>query len=224
VINSTQNAAVMASPVTTDGSSATVTLVHNPMTANTPPLASFNANTTSGVAPLIVNLDASGSGDTDGTIAAYSWSFGDGSSAAGAYVSKTYSTAGSFTATLTVRDDDGATATTSKLITVTAPVTTTTPTTPTTGDTTLPLVTLTSPANGARFTQWSYFTATASASDNVGVTKVNFYYNGYLKCTDTTAPYSCQMRMGKGTSIPVKARAYDAAGNYRTSTTSYIKN
>jgi PKD repeat protein len=217
LVNNTQSAAALASAVATDASSATVSLVHNPTVANQPPVAVAAANVTGGVTPLTVSFDAGASYDNDGTIADYSWSFGEGTIGAGAYVSKTYSAAGTYMATLTVRDDDGAAATTAKIITVTAP--TTTPT----GDTTAPTVTLTNPVNGARYSRWTYFTATATAADNVGVTKVNFYYNGYLKCTDTTAPYSCQLRMGRGTSVPVKATAYDAAGNVR-SMTNYITN
>lgn len=216
VAKSSQSAAAF-SPLSADGNSATVSVVHSPTTANQPPVASFTTNVTSGIAPLAVNMDASGSRDADGTIASYSWNFGDGSTATGAYVSKTYSSAGTFTTTLTVRDNDGATATSSRLINVSSATTTTT------GDTTKPVVTLTNPLNGARYARWTYFTATATASDNVGVTKVNFYFNGSLKCTDTTVPYSCQLRMIRGTNIPVKATAYDAAGN-TSSITHFVSN
>ena len=59
-----------------------------------------------------VKLDASASSDPDGTIASYSWDFGDGSAAAtGATVMHTYATDGQYTVTLTVTDDLGATGT-----------------------------------------------------------------------------------------------------------------
>ena len=35
-------------------------------------------------------------------------------------------------------------------------------------------------------------TITADASDNVGVTQVEFYVDGTLECTDTTAPFGCE--------------------------------
>jgi hypothetical protein len=86
---------------------------------NTPPTASFTANPTSGAAPLNVSFDASGSSDPGGSIASYAWTFGDGQSGSGATTSHTYTSGGSFTATLTVTDNGGATASTTQAITVT---------------------------------------------------------------------------------------------------------
>jgi PKD repeat protein len=99
-----------------------------------PPLtAGFTANPTSGLAPLAVQFtDTSTGGPT-----AWDWNFGDGS--AGSTVqnpSHTYSSAGSFTATLTVTGNDGQTSSASQTITVTnasssgEPVLTITATTP----------------------------------------------------------------------------------------------
>lgn len=214
-VNSTQTSASLAGPVSADATSATVSLLHDPYGSNTPPVAAFTTNVTSGNAPLAVNFDANSSYDPDGTILSYQWNFGDGTSATGAYVGHSYA-AGTFTATLTVSDDNGAVS--AKSVTITSKSTSPT----TTVDTTTPVISLTSPANGAKIQRYTYFTATATASDNVGVTKVNFYYKGSLKCTDTTAPYSCSIRMVNGTNLSVYARAYDAAGNYRTSATSYV--
>ena len=214
-VTSTQASAALAGPVSADGSTATVSLVHDPYNSNASPVANFTANNYSGAAPLYVAFDAASAYDPDGTILSYNWTFGDGSSATGAYATHTYN-AGSYSATLTVTDDRGTS--NSKTVTITSQSVTT----PTTGDTTVPVITLTSPANGAMIKRYTYFTATASASDNVGVTKVNFFYRGNLKCTDTTAPYSCSIRMVNGSGQSVYARAYDAAGNYRTSVTSYV--
>ena len=88
-------------------------------TANQPPVAVAGATPASGYAPLAVSFTASGSNDPDGTIASYSWSFGDGGTAAGATASHTYQNPGSYTAVLTVTDNLGATGTASVPINVT---------------------------------------------------------------------------------------------------------
>jgi len=62
-------------------------------------------------------------------------------------------------------------------------------------------------------------TLSATASDNVGVTKVEFYIDGALVGTDTTSPYSVTTNstgLANGTHSLV-AKAYDAAGNVGTS-------
>jgi PKD repeat protein len=85
------------------------------------PVAVISATPASGNAPLPVTFNGSGSFDQDGTVTSYAWNFGDGTSATGAVVSKTYSTAGTYTAVLTVTDDTGRTGTASTVIQVTAP-------------------------------------------------------------------------------------------------------
>lgn len=71
---------------------------------------------------LVVNVDGSGSKDTDGSIASYLWIWGDSSSnSAGVTASHTYSTAGTFTITLKVTDNSGASSSSSQTITVTQP-------------------------------------------------------------------------------------------------------
>ena len=88
---------------------------------NQPPVPSFTASPLSGDAPLLVDFDASASSDTDGSITAYAWNFGDGTVGADRALSHTYATAGTYTARLTVTDDDGATASATRSISVTTP-------------------------------------------------------------------------------------------------------
>ena len=74
------------------------------------------------VKDLTVDVDGAGSTDPDGAIVAYEWDFGDGSPvASGAAGSYTYAKAGTYTVKLTVTDDQGATASTTSDVTVTAP-------------------------------------------------------------------------------------------------------
>jgi len=85
-------------------------------------------------------------------------------------------------------------------------------------DSSPPTVSITSPAAGS--TQSGTFMASATASDNVGVTKVEFYLDGTLKTTDTTgpSPFSGSIDVSAITGThSLTAKAYDAAGNSTTS-------
>lgn len=75
-----------------------------------------------------------------------------------------------------------------------------------------PTVTITYPLNGAKIKRNSNINISASASDNVAVKKVEFYVNGGLRCSDTSAPYSCGYRLGSGTgtTYTIQAKAYDS--------------
>jgi len=86
------------------------------------------------------------------------------------------------------------------------------------GDTTKPTTSITAPANGA--TVSGTVSVTASASDNVGVTKVEFYVDGALQSTDTTSPYSWSWNTTTATngSHSLTSKAWDAALNNQTST------
>src|SRR6202171_329054 len=85
------------------------------------------------------------------------------------------------------------------------------------GDTSPPTVSLTSPPGGA--TVSGTVTINAKASDNVGVTKVEFYVDGALLSTSTTSPYSASWNTTTAAngSHTIAAKAYDAANNVGTS-------
>jgi PKD repeat protein len=70
---------------------------------------------------LSCSFDASASSDGDGSVANYAWAFGDGGTAAGVAADLEFADAGSYTVTLTVQDDEGATASGSKSVTVSLP-------------------------------------------------------------------------------------------------------
>jgi endonuclease/exonuclease/phosphatase family metal-dependent hydrolase len=90
--------------------------------ANQPPQVSITATPTSGTIPLPVSFTSNAS-DPDGYIAAYSWTFGDGQNSTLPFPTNIYNSAGTFTARLTVTDNDGATASVSIVVTATAPPT-----------------------------------------------------------------------------------------------------
>jgi subtilisin family serine protease len=72
---------------------------------NSPPTASF----TFGCTELSCDFNGSGSSDSDGSIVSYAWDFGDGATATGEIASHTYESGDTYTVTLTVTDDGGAT-------------------------------------------------------------------------------------------------------------------
>ncbi len=80
-------------------------------------------------------------------------------------------------------------------------------------DSTSPVVKFTGPADGANLTRRSKVTLTASATDNYGVTKVQFYVDGTLICSGTSL--NCVWSVGgkPGSSHDLVVRAYDLAGN-----------
>lgn len=82
-------------------------------------------------------------------------------------------------------------------------------------DTTPPNVSVTNPKNNSSVTHSTNVTISATATDNVGVTKVQFYINSTLAATATTSPYKYIWKVPSGKRITYKitAKAFDAAGN-----------
>ena len=83
-------------------------------------------------------------------------------------------------------------------------------------DTTAPTVAISSPLSG---TVSGIVTVNATASDNVGVARVDLYVNGVIVATDAAAPYSFSWNsktVANGTAS-LTAYAYDAAGNSKVS-------
>jgi PKD repeat protein len=95
----------------TDNDGATAQAAHAVQIsqANQLPQARISGPATGFVGEAL-NFSGAGSTDNDGTIANYHWTFGDGTSANGVEVSKHYAEANTYQVTLTVTDNDGATA------------------------------------------------------------------------------------------------------------------
>ncbi|HLL53769.1 MAG TPA: S8 family serine peptidase [Myxococcaceae bacterium] len=86
------------------------------------------------------------------------------------------------------------------------------------GDTTAPTTSITEPTGGSTVSGTAV-TVSASASDNVGVSKVDFYVGATLIGSDTTSPYSVSWNstgVANG-SYNITSKAFDAAGNVGTS-------
>lgn len=80
-----------------------------------------------------------------------------------------------------------------------------------------PTVAITSPTGGSAI---GLVPVDVSASDDVGVTRVELYANNALVGSDTTTPYGFTLDSSKyGGGLTLQARAYDAAGNAGTSST-----
>ncbi len=144
-----------------------------------------------------VAFDGSGSSDNFGIIG-YSWDFGDGATATGSSGTHVYATPGTYTATLTVWDDSGNTATGTRAITV--------------RDTQAPV-----PHGGGDRTvdegQALFFDASAS-TDNVGVTSFRWDFGDNSSST-VAAVSHVYARPGTYTA---SLTVMDAAGNSATST------
>ncbi len=96
-----------------------------------PPIAAISATPTTINEGESVSFSGIGSTDPNGNVELYAWKFGDGNTASGIDVTHTYSISGSYTATLTVTDDDALSDVDTVVITVnpipTTPAPTTTP-------------------------------------------------------------------------------------------------
>ncbi|MEV6986637.1 carbohydrate-binding protein [Sphaerisporangium sp. NPDC051017] len=133
--------------------------------ANRNPIAKAAADKTSGPAPLTVNFSSAGSSDPEGGALTYSWNFGDGTTSTAANPTKTYTTNGTYTPTLTVRDPQGLTGTASLVVSV---------------GNTAPTVNLTTPGDGRLFSYGDTVPFTVTGSDPE---------DGALDCAKVTVTY-----------------------------------
>jgi len=87
---------------------------------NQSPKASVSATPVGGTAPLSVGFSGGGT-DPDGSITSYSWTFGDGGTSSLQNPTHTYQSTGTYSAALTVTDNQGAADTATLQIVVSAP-------------------------------------------------------------------------------------------------------
>ncbi|HRK46898.1 MAG TPA: PKD domain-containing protein, partial [Nocardioides sp.] len=84
---------------------------------NVAPTAAFTYNCTG----ISCHFDSSGSGDNDGSISSYDWTFGDGEEAGSPNPDKDYLATGVYDVTLTVTDDGGLSSSTTQQVSVVKP-------------------------------------------------------------------------------------------------------
>jgi PKD repeat protein len=99
-------------------STTTAVSITTPVVPNQSPVASFTESAQTVSSGENIHFDASKSSDSDGTIVSYSWTFGDEITATGVTADHVYSAEGTYTVTLTVTDDDGASSSVSAEMTV----------------------------------------------------------------------------------------------------------
>jgi chitodextrinase len=101
-----------------EGNADTATETVIVLEKNTPPVADFTYTVTpeKGPVPFTVSLDASNSTDEDGEISSYEWKSSDGQTASGEQAELIFPTEGEYTISLTVTDDQDATAESTQIL------------------------------------------------------------------------------------------------------------
>ena len=206
-----------------DGATNSVSRTIQVGTVNLPPVAAFTLSPTNPAVGGWVQFNASSSSDPDGSIVSYAWSYGDGGtdSAATPTAYHPFSAAGTYTVTLTVTDDDGATNSISRTIQVgTAnlpPIAafTFTPTSPSVGEyVRFDAYTSSDPDGTITSYRWSYGDGTAPVTSSVpyayhpfaaGTYTVTLTVTDNDGATDTT---SRSISVGVSLQPPVAAFTY----------------
>jgi PKD repeat protein len=160
---------------------------------NVPPIAQFQATTVDWYAPASVSFDASGSVDSDGQITAYDWAFGDGGTATGETAVHTYSSAGTYTITLRVCDNDGEW-----------------------GEATQDIVALVPPApqNNPPVAQFTFTPQSPSAGEQVTFSAASSYDPAAMRPKSITS-YSWSFGDGQNGTGTTTTHAYAATGDYQ---------
>jgi glucose/arabinose dehydrogenase len=119
---------------------------------NTPPTTIIEATPTVGTAPLTVEFSSNGSFDPDAQPLTYSWNFGDGTTSTLPNPTHTYTTPGTFNATLTVAEATAPFASTTRDVVITV-------------GNSPPRSTITAPVDGATYQIGDVITYSGSGTD-----------------------------------------------------------
>jgi len=169
--------------------------------ANVPPTAVISASPACAQVSVPISFSATGSADPDGTIASYSWNFGDSTTATGAQVTHSFATAGTFRVTLTVTDNSGAQGTAAiDVTTISGPLPASVTVSGTISFERVPFAEL--PADGLDYTK----TAAAPARE-VEVELLRAADQRVLQTTVTNATGQFQFQAPVNTDVRVRAKA-----------------
>jgi PKD repeat protein len=149
------------------------------------PVAVAGVSAMSGTAPLTVTFSGMNSTDSDGSIVSYAWNLGNGTTATGSAASATYTAAGTFSAVLTVVDNDGLAGTATVTINVTA------------GANLMPIA-----------------SASASVTTGTAPVPVNFSSAGSADPDGSIASYRWDFGDGTSSTVASPSKTYMSPGNY----------
>ena len=174
------------------------------VTINKPPVAALTLSSGSILVGGSVTASASGSTDSDGTIASTVISFGDGASATAVSASHQYKTAGTYTVKATVTDNLGASSSTVSTVVVKPQ-----------------FVTITSPTFTS--TTSTSVRATGTSSSGYPVVATQVYLDGVLKFQSSTATADTTLPITVGTHHIV-IKGWDSSGASFMATRSVTRN
>jgi|GEM_PF-852218 len=192
----------------TDSDGGTATTTRTVTVQNRPPTASFTATPNPVPTGTAVNFDASASSDLDGTIAKYEWDLdGNGTyetdTGATASAAKTYATASTPTIGLRITDNNGATSTTTRALTV---------------QNRLPTASFTATPNPVTSGQSVTLNASGSTDPDGTVAKYEWDYDGNGTYDATTSSASTAKVFATAGNFEVGLRVTDNNGGTATTT------
>jgi PKD repeat protein len=184
---------------------------------NAPPTADFTYTSTE----LTVDFTDS-STDSDGSVVGWDWDFGDGNTSTAQNPSHTYGADGTYTVSLTVTDDDGATDTTSQDVTVSSGSTNNPPTadfTYTTSDLTVDFTDSSTDSDGSVVGwDWDFGDGNTSTAQNPSHTyAADGAYTVSLTVTDddgATDTTSQDVTVSSGGDFTLTATGYKVRGRH----------
>lgn len=168
--------------------------------ANKAPVAMLSVTPATGTIPVSVTASTAGSYDSDGSIVSTVIDWGDGTSTAASIGTHTYSTAGSYTVSATVKDNLGASSAATATVTATAPVVNV-----------VGAVIVSSPTPNSTVNSSVHFVASATANTGASITGMKIYVDSTSKYSTSAASINTYISLSKG-SHAIVVKAWDSTG------------